>query len=107
MQVANGDSQSIGHVRGFRWRLQMQEPGYHLLHLLLLCPAVADHRGFDGEWRILRYFETVVRGSQHGHPAHVPQLERRLRVNRVEDVLDGNYPGLMQLDHPRELNKRS
>ncbi len=56
--MTDGDGQRIGGVRRL-WNLrQIQQPRDHVLHLLLLRFAVADHGRLNGERRVLGYFVT-------------------------------------------------
>ena len=47
MQMADRNCEGIGGVRRLGNFRQIQQPRNHVLHLLLLCPAVADNRGFN------------------------------------------------------------
>src|SRR5258708_2024233 len=49
VQVANGDSQRIGSIHRLRGFGKFKKSRDHMLHLLLLGPSVADHRGLDSE----------------------------------------------------------
>ena len=58
VQVTDGNGEGIGGVGRFGDLGQIQQARDHVLHLLLLCPAIADYRRFDGERRVLRDFES-------------------------------------------------
>ena len=75
MQMADRNRQSIGGI-GRLWNLrQIQQSRNHVLHLLLLRPAVANHSGFNGKWRVLSDFESRRRRGQHGDSAFLSQLK--------------------------------
>ena len=45
--------------------------------------------------RILRDFQSSRGRGQHGHTAHLSQLEGGLHIQRVKDVFDGDFVGLV------------
>lgn len=90
MQVTDSDGKRVRSIHGLRRRRQAEQTCDHVLHLLLLGAAIADHRRFDGEWRIFRNLQSRGGGGQHGHTANLPQFQSRLHVQGVEHIFDGN-----------------
>ena len=55
--MADGDGERIGSIGGLRNLIEIQKARHHLLDLMLLGPAVSDHRGLDGERRVFGDFK--------------------------------------------------
>lgn len=86
MQVADGDGERIRRVRWLGNLIEMQKTCHHLLHLMFFCAPVSYHRGFNGERRIFRHFESGTRSRQHRHSADLAKLQCGFHIDRVENI---------------------
>ena len=71
------------------------KPRHHVLDLLLLGAAVADHRRLDRQRRVFGDFQSGGGGRQHGDAADLAQFERGLHVEGIENIFDGDFIGLV------------
>ena len=81
----------------------MEQAGDHVLDLLLFGPAIADDGGFDGERRVFGDLQPGAGGGEHGYATNLSELEGGLYVQRIEDVFDGYFMGLVFGDDGAEL----
>src|SRR6266550_854549 len=102
MEVTDGNGQSVGGIGRLRYFGQVKQARNHVLHLRLLRPTVTHHRRLDGKRRIFGDFQSGRGCSQHSHSSHLPQLQRRLHVERIENVFDGDVVGLVFLNDEAE-----
>src|SRR6476661_8708872 len=93
MQVTDRHGQRVGHVEGLRCLLQPEEQRDHLLDLVLLRAAVADHRALDLGWRVLDDVAARLDGGEHRHTAGVPEFQCAAGVGGVKQILDGDAVG--------------
>jgi hypothetical protein len=93
VEMADGDGERIGSIGGLRNLIEIQKARHHLLDLMLLGPAISDHCGLDGERRVFGDLKTCGSGGQHSHTAHLAQLQCRLHINGVENVLESDAVG--------------
>ena len=88
MQVTDGDGQRVGDVVRRRRLVEPEQQLDHLLHLVLLGPAVADHRTLDLGGRVFDDRHARLGRREQRHAARVAELQRAADVARIEDVLD-------------------
>jgi len=105
VQMADGDSQSVGHVGRLGHGFQMQQVRDHGLDLRFFSPAVAHDRRLDGQGSILGDYQMRAGGGQHGDAANMSELERRLDVGSVEDVFNRHLRWLVLGDDFIQLLK--
>ena len=91
--MADRDRQRVGRVVRRRQRRQAEQQLHHLLHLVLLGAAVADHRALDFGRRVLDDRQPGFDGRQHRDAARVTELERAAGVVRVKQIFDGDAVG--------------
>jgi hypothetical protein len=96
VDVADGDSESVGGVGRLGRAVEREQAGDHELHLLLGGEAVAGDGGLDGERRVFGDGEVAGGGGQHGDSADLAELERGFGVGGEEDLLDGDTVGGVQ-----------
>jgi hypothetical protein len=107
MKMADGNGESVGSVGRFRYLDEIEQARNHMLYLWFLGPTVTHYRGLDGKRRIFSDFQPGRRGGQHRHSADLPQLERRLYVERIEHIFDGDVVRPVFLDDDAEALKNS
>ena len=66
-------------------------------NLLFFCQSVAHNGRLYTERRVLCHWQMLLRGGQQRHAANLSQLERRLGVDGVENLFNGNDIGLPAL----------
>jgi hypothetical protein len=75
----------------------------HVLHLVLLGTAMADHGTLDLGGRVLDDLTAGLDGGENGDAARVAELQRGARVLAMKDVFDGNRVRTMGREQPRQL----
>ena len=76
LQMAERDGQRISDVVWGRRLLEVEEQLDHLLHLVLLCTAVADDRALDRCGRVGHDRHAGFRGGEQRDAARLAELER-------------------------------
>src|SRR5271156_541555 len=74
MDVADGDSESVGGIGWFGHRGEVEQASDHELHLLLLRKAVASYGGFDLEGSILGSGQMGSGGGEQRDSTDLAQL---------------------------------
>ena len=90
MDMTDGDGKRIRSVGRFGCDLQIKQAGDHELHLLFGGETVANDGTLDAEWSVLGNRQVAVGRSQHGHAAHLTELEGTLGVRGEEDLFNGD-----------------
>ena len=103
VQVANRDGERIGRVVRLRDRVEAQQHLHHLRDLRLLGAAVADDGALDLRGRVFDHHHAGLDRGEHRDAARVPELQRAARVDRVENVFDGDALGPVLGEQRREL----
>ncbi len=88
MTVTDGYCQRISGIVGGRNFGESEQEADHRLHLMLFGSTIADDCALDLQRRILENGDAALRRSQQGDPTGMPQLERRLDIGGVENLLD-------------------
>src|SRR5579862_1565327 len=104
MEMADGNGQGVGGVRGFGRSGKLEQPDYHVLDLLLFSAPVADYRGLDSKRRVFSDFEAGRGSSQHGYAANLAEFESGLHVEGIEHVFDGDFIRLMLGDDGSQVH---
>jgi FHA domain len=86
--MADGDREGVSGVRRRRLGLQPKDRLHHLLHLLLLGPAIAADHLLDAGRRILSALDAGVRGRDHDGPARPSDGECGAGVDADEGFLE-------------------
>ena len=93
MHVADGHGEGVRGVERLRRLGEAEQQRDHVLHLVLLGAAVADHRALDFGRRVFGDDEAGLRGGQQRDAARVPELQRAAGVDGVEQRFDGDGVG--------------
>ena len=104
MEVADGDSKSVGGVHRLGRNGEFEQARDHVLDLLLLGTAVTDHRRLDREWRVFGDFESGCRGGQHGDSTNLAEFQGRFHIEGVENVFDGHFVRLVLGDDRTQMH---
>ena len=96
--MAERDGQRVSDVVWGRRLLEVEEQLDHLLHLVLLCTAVADDRALDRCGRVGHDRHAGFRGGEQRDAARLAELERTAHVAGVKYVLDRDAVGPMLHD---------
>ena len=103
--VADGNGKGVGGV-GRAWRLVEPEKGLdHPLDLALAGRTIPCHGVFHLQGRILSDGDPALDGGQEGHPSHLAELERALRIFRVHEGFDSGHIRLMSANQLGEAAK--
>jgi len=86
--VADSQGHAVCGIIGGGRNLELEDHPHHLLHLLLLGPAVANHRLLDLHRRVLKDVEATVSGSQHRYAACLADADCSVHVLAEEQFLD-------------------
>src|SRR5690606_29255725 len=65
-EMADGQREGVGSVRGPGWGVEPEHPGDHRGDLRLVGTSVAGHRGLHLSGRVQRQREPEARGREHG-----------------------------------------
>ena len=104
MKMTYRNGERVGSIHGFGRSGKFEQTDHHVLNLLLFGAPVSDDRGLDGQRRIFSDFESGGSSGQHRYAAHLPELERRLHVEGVEDVFDRDFIRLVFGDDRSQMS---
>src|SRR6185503_14052185 len=107
MQMTYRDGQRVGGVV-WRGRFRQTEQQFdHLLHLMLLGAAVADHRALDGSRRVFHHRAPALDCRQHGDSARVTELQGGAGIDRGKQAFDGDAVRRAVSNERRQLSMDS
>ncbi len=90
---------------GLRGLSKFKQTCHHVLDLLFLGAAVADDRRLDRQRRVFGDFQSGGGGGEHGNAPDLPQFQRRLHVERIKNVFDRDFIGLVLGDNLAEMRE--
>jgi hypothetical protein len=105
VKMADGNGQGIGGVSGFGDGIEAEQMRDHVLDLPLPGSAIAYDSGFDRKRGVFGDLYSATGCRQHGYATNLTQLQRRLRIDGIEDIFDSDVVGLVFLDEGAETVK--
>lgn len=87
MGVANGGRQRIRRI-GSQIPSQAQQAPNHVLYLILISAAGADHGQLDRPGRVFGHRQAAARAGTNGSASRMSEFQCRTRIAMDENLLD-------------------
>ena len=98
MRMTDGHGKRICSI--FRqWLGGMQQYAYHMLYLLLVCPAESDHSLLHFGGGIGRDTQAGIRTCSDQCAARLSQFQRRIDIFRYKHIFNGSKGGVEFRNH--------